>query len=672
MNREPWHILLIDDNAEDRADLRRMLLQGAQRRYRFSEAARGDEGLRMALDPANGRVDCVLLDYHLPDMDAPDVLAALCNGADLPPCPVVVVTAADNEEGPALLRAGAQDYIGKRWTSAEGLTRAVANSIERFGLLAERKRGVEALRQSEERYRGLFNSIDEGFCIIEMLFDEHGTANDYRFLQVNPSFERQCGLVNAQGKTISELVPQLEAGWFKAYGKVALTGEPARIEGLAESMGRWFDIYAFRTGAPALRQVAILFTDTTERVRVAAALLAATAAADQANRAKSDFLSSMSHELRSPLSAILGFAQLIETGTPAPSASQQESVGQILQAGWYLLALINEILDLALIESGKLSVSAQAVSLGELMADCQAMIEPQAQASGVRLSYPRFEQPCFVQADRTRAKQVLVNLLSNAIKYNRSGGQVDVRCQRLPAQRVRVSVRDTGPGLSAEQLAQLFEPFNRLGQEEGPVQGTGIGLVVSKQLVELMGGCIGAESSPGVGSLFWFELNAAAALATEPADDAAAPGRPAPVRPPGEARRRTVLCVEDNAANMKLVERLVGRRPDLGLLRARHAQRGLEIAREARPDVILMDIHLPGMSGVQAMALLAADPATAQIPVVALSAHAMPQDIEAGLAAGFLRYLTKPIRVEEFMHTLDLALEIATTNTARAAAEETP
>ena len=535
MKREPWHILIIDDNAEDRADLRRMLLRGAQRRYRFSEAARGDEGLRMALDPANGRVDCVLLDYHLPDMDAPDVLAALCNGADLPPCPVVVVTAADNEEGPALLRAGAQDYIGKRWTSAEGLTRAVANSIERFGLLAERKRGVEALRQSEERYRGLFNSIDEGFCIIEMLFDEHGTANDYRFLQVNPSFERQCGLVNAQGKTISELVPQLEAGWFKAYGKVALTGEPARIEGLAESMGRWFDIYAFRTGAPALRQVAILFTDTTERVRVAAALLAATAAADQANRAKSDFLSSMSHELRSPLSAILGFAQLIESGTPPPSASQQESVGHILQAGWYLLALINEILDLALIESGKLSVSAQAVSLGELMADCQAMIEPQAQASGVRLSYPRFEQPCFVQADRTRAKQVLVNLLSNAIKYNRSGGQVDVRCQRLPAQRVRVSVRDTGPGLSAEQLAQLFEPFNRLGQEEGPVQGTGIGLVVSKQLVELMGGCIGAESSPGVGSLFWFELNAAAALATEPPDDAAEPHRPARVRLPGGA-----------------------------------------------------------------------------------------------------------------------------------------
>ena len=231
MNREPWHILIIDDNAEDRADLRRMLLQGAQRRYRFSEAACGADGLRMALDTANGRIDCILLDYHLPDMDAPEVLAALRNGADLPPCPVVVVTAKDIEEGPALMRAGAQDYIGKRWTSAEGLARAVANSIERFGLLAERARADEALRNSEEHYRALFNSIDEGFCIIEMMFDEQGKANDYRFLQVNPSFERHCGLVNVLGKTISGLVPQLEARWFEAYGAVALTGVPARIEG---------------------------------------------------------------------------------------------------------------------------------------------------------------------------------------------------------------------------------------------------------------------------------------------------------------------------------------------------------------------------------------------------------------------------------------------------------
>ncbi len=666
MNQEPWHILLIDDNAEDRADLRRMLLQGAQRRYRFSEAAGGAEGLRMALDPSNGRIDCVLLDYHLPDMDAPEVLAALRNGADLPPCPVVVITAADNEEGPALLRAGAQDYIGKRWTSAQGLARAVANSIERFSLLAARQHADAALRDSEEHYRALFNSIDEGFCIIEMKFNERGQANDYRFLQVNPSFERQSGLVSATGRLISELVPQLEAIWFEAYGAVAMTGEPVRIESHAESMGRWFDVYAFRLGAPHLRQVAILFSDSSERKGIEAALHVATAAADKAKRAKSDFLSSMSHELRSPLNAILGFAQLIESGTPAPNAAQKDSVDQILQAGWYLLALINEILDLALIESGKLQLSAQAISLGELMADCQAMLQEQAQGRGVRVNFPRFERPCFVQADRTRAKQVLINLLGNAIKYNRIGGQVDVRCNVLPGQRVCVSVQDTGPGLTAPQLAQLFQPFNRLGQEDSAVQGTGIGLVVSKQLVDLMGGRIGVDSTPGLGSRFWFELDAAAmphAAVAQPPDLAA-------LRALGETSVRTVLCIENNAANMKLVEKLIARRPGLRLLCAQHAQQGIEMARAAAPDVVLMDIHLPGLGGVQAMELLAQDPATAHIPVIALRAHDMPQDIEAGLAAGFFRYLTKPMRVEEFMHTLDLAL--ATTNTARAAAEETP
>ncbi len=668
MNPSPWHVLLIDDSAEDRADLRRMLLQDARRRYRFSEAARGAAGVRIVLDMANDRIDCVLLDYHLPDMDAPEVLAALCKGASLPPCAVVVITGSDREEGPALLRAGAQDYIGKRWTSAESLTRAVANSIERFGLVAARDRADVALRDSEEQYRALFNSIDEGFCIIGMIFDEQGKACDYRFLQVNPSFERQSGLVNAQGRLISELVPQLEASWFEAYGAVAVTGTPVRIESRVDAMQRWFDVYAFRLGAPHLCQVAILFSDSTQRKRGEAALLAATAAAVKANRAKSDFLSGMSHELRSPLNAILGFAQLIESGTPPPTAAQQESVDQVLHAGWYLLALIDEILDLALIESGRLQLSARAVSLAELMADCQAMIEPQAQAAAVRVSFTRLPQPCFVQADRTRAKQVLINLLSNAIKYNRSGGRVDVRCRRVAGQRVRVSVQDTGHGLSAEQLAQLFEPFNRLGQEAGAAQGTGIGLVVSKQLVELMGGRIGVESTPGVGSRFWFELDAA----DLPDVAVAVPSRRATLPDSGHAHLRDVLYVEDNVANMMLVERLITRRPGLRLLRARDALRGLKIAREAQPDVILMDIHLPGMSGTQAMALLAQDPATAQIPVIALSAHAMPQDVQAGLDAGFMHYLTKPIRVDEFMHTLDRALELAKSKAACAAAEETP
>ena len=391
------------------------------------------------------------------------------------------------------------------------------------------------------------------------------------------------------------------------------------------------------------------------------ALQSAKSVAEKANLAKSDFLSSMSHELRSPLNAILGFTQLMESGSPLPTPSQQASIDQILQAGWYLLELINEILDLALIESGKLSLLLEPMSLGEVLSDCQAMIEPQAQKSDIRVVFPAFDSPQFVNADRTRVKQVFVNLLSNAIKYNRTGGRVEVTCSATPAQRVRVGFRDTGEGLSAEKLAQLFQPFNRLGQESGAEEGTGIGLVVSKRLVELMGGEIGALSTVGIGSEFWIELNSA----VEPL--AAAASEPTAVAQPrlaGSAPSRTVLCVEDNRANLTLIEKLLARRPDIRLLTARDGRSGVEIALDSLPDVVLMDVNLPGINGIQALRILAESPTTAHIPVIALSANAMPRDIEKGLAAGFFRYLTKPIKVNELMDTLDEALNFATASAA--------
>ena len=398
------------------------------------------------------------------------------------------------------------------------------------------------------------------------------------------------------------------------------------------------------------------------------ALESARFVAEKANLAKSDFLSSMSHELRSPLNAILGFAQLIESGSPAPTPAQKESIDQILQAGWYLLELINEILDLALIESGRLSLSLEPVSLDDVLGDCQAMIEPQAQKSGIRVSFPRFAAPCFVAADRTRTKQVFINLLSNAIKYNRVGGTVEVLCRPGDPGRLRISVHDSGAGLSPEKLAQLFQPFNRLGQESGAEEGTGIGLVVSKRLVELMNGEIGAQSQVGVGSVFWIELNVIAP--PQPASVAADPVAAAPPRAHHDAPLHTLLCVEDNPANLMLVNKLLERRPDIRLLSARDGHEGIEMARAAQPDVILMDINLPGINGVQAMKTLADDATTAHIPVIALSANAMPRDVEKGLDAGFFRYLTKPIKVGEFMSTLDEAFALAKTHAARAGAEE--
>jgi PAS domain S-box-containing protein len=404
--------------------------------------------------------------------------------------------------------------------------------------------------------------------------------------------------------------------------------------------------------------------DVTERKRLDqalqetnVALQSAKSTAEKANLAKSDFLSSMSHELRSPLNAILGFAQLIESDVPPPTLSQKRSTDQILQAGWYLLELINEILDLALIESGKLSLSLEPISLADIMQECQTMMESQAQKRGISVLFPQLDTAHFVKADRTRVKQVLINLLSNAIKYNRLDGTVVVDCIVLNPERVQIRVEDSGEGLMPDQLAQLFQPFNRLGQEANVGEGTGIGLVVSKRLIELMGGIINVESTVGKGSVFWFEMLLAATPQPTVNIAKAAAVAQAPLH--ADAQLHLLLYVEDNPANLMLVENIIARRSDIRLLSARDGNSGVEIARTARPDVILMDINLPGSSGIRALALLAEDPLTAHIPVIALSANAMPHDIEKGLEAGFFRYLTKPIKVNEFLDTLDLALSFA-------------
>jgi PAS domain S-box-containing protein len=384
-------------------------------------------------------------------------------------------------------------------------------------------------------------------------------------------------------------------------------------------------------------------------------LKAARSVADKANLAKTEFLSSMSHELRSPLNAILGFAQLMESDSPPPTPAQKESIAQILQAGWHLLKLIDEILDLAKVEAKQVPLSWEPVSLSEVMLECQGMIEPQAQQRGIHMTYPGSDLPFYVLADRTRVKQVLINLLSNAIKYNREQGTVEVKCTESTPERIRVSVKDTGAGLNQEHLAQLFQAFNRLGQEAGGEEGTGIGLVVARQLVELMGGVIGAESTVGGGSVFWFELNSVAEPHLFPEEDKGA-ALPRPHVPQGE-RLHTLLYVEDNPANLKLVEQIIARHPDIRLLTALNGNSGIEIARASRPEVILMDINLPDISGYEALKFLRSDPATTHIPIIAISANAMPPDIEKSLKAGFFRYLTKPIKVGELMEALDAALK---------------
>jgi CheY-like chemotaxis protein len=331
------------------------------------------------------------------------------------------------------------------------------------------------------------------------------------------------------------------------------------------------------------------------------------------------------------------------------------NIGRILQAGWHLLNLINEILDLAKIESGKFSLSPEPVSLSEVFVECMGMIEVQAQKRSIQLEFPVFERSCFVNADSTRLKQVMLNLLSNAVKYNRERGSVQVSYATVATGRIRISIKDSGAGLPPDKLDQLFQPFNRLGQESSSEEGTGIGLVVAKQLIEMMGGEIGVESAVGTGSTFWFELMPE----TEPQDigNPDESSSPKPRSAEESPRIGTLLYVEDNPANLSLVEQLVARRPELRLLTAVTGKLGIELARSSHPDIILMDINLPDTNGIDVLRILHEGATTSHIPIIAISANAMPHDIAKGMKAGFFRYLTKPIKIAEFNATLDSTLD---------------
>jgi len=517
--------------------------------------------------------------------------------------------------------------------------------IQIFNVGAERMLGYVAADVVDKLTPAMISDRDELVARAQALSDELG-------VEIRPGFEA--------------MVFKARRGIEDIYDLTYIRKDGSRFPALVS-------VTALRDAVGKVIGYLLIGTDNTVRLQAVAAqalldlrlhetnaeLEKARAAAEKANLAKSEFLSSMSHELRTPLNAVLGFAQLMASDVPPPLPSQQRSIDQILKGGWYLLRLINEILDLAMIESGKVTMSQESMSLTDVLSDCQDMIEPQAHKRGIRLEFVKSDAKFYVHADRTRVKQVMINLLSNAIKYNSAGGDVVIKCSLSGVDRVRISVRDTGIGLTPEQMANLFQPFNRLGQENRAEEGTGIGLVVTKQLVELMGGVIGVESSVGLGTVFWVEFASSEAprLMIDNADEMALERRR--IQLEEGAGQPTLLYVEDNPANLALVEQLIARRGDLRLLTAIDGPLGIELARAYLPDVILMDINLPGMSGYDALEVLRADPATHHIPVLALSANAMPRDIEKGLAAGFFRYLTKPIRVREFMEALDVALEHA-------------
>jgi len=649
-------VLLVEDNPDD---ARIVLLE--LKRSGFDAIVERVDTEAAFLRGLQGNLDVILSDYFLPAFDGMRALELLNkSGLDIP---FIIVSGSIGEDiAVEAMKQGAADYLLKDRLARLGPS--VHHALEKARLRKESLQAQEALRATHMQLRHLLEhspvvlyalkvegqnvvpyfvseNITEllGFTVPEALHSEwlvgrlHPEDRDRAIIGISKAF--------SQGTSRTEYRLRHKDGshrWVEDKRRLICDSSNQPIE----VVGIWADVTERKQ-----------FERTLQETNVKLEL--STAVAEKANLAKSEFLSNMSHELRTPLNAILGFTQLMESASPPPSASQSKSIARILHAGWYLLELINEVLDLAAIESGKVSLSKESVSLSEVLSEIESMTELQAAARGIRMTFPRFDNPIFVIADRTRLKQIVINLVSNAINYNKERGTVVIDCTGSASDRIRLSVTDTGAGLSSEKVAQLFIPFNRLGQEKSGVGGTGIGLVVSKRLAELMGAALGVASTVGVGSVFWCELISTTAprLTNQISEGPVLVQKEASA----DAPRRTLLYVEDNPANMELVKEIVARLPEVELLTAVDGTRGVEVARLIRPSVILMDINLPGISGAEALKILRGDPFTAHIPVIALSANAMPRDIANGLKAGFFRYLTKPIIIKEFVETLNDALE---------------
>ena len=521
--------------------------------------------------------------------------------------------------------------------------------------VTEQERSRAALVASEAEQRALLGNFPGYISRLD--------AHDV-YTYVNQPLARLIGQLPEAitGHSITQVLGAARAENLRPLLARARAGEPVMYEHRVQPAGGGplIDLQVHMVpGADPQSGEAVIYgftLDVTQRRAAEEALVAARDEAERANRAKSQFLSQMSHELRTPLNAILGFGQLLGSDPRASLPEHQQAwLREMLRGGEHLLSLINEILDLGRIEAGEVQLQTVPVALATLVDECLGLVQALAQGRGMKLhGSPPGLQIVHVQADRRRLKQVLLNLLANALKYNRAGGEVAVLWRDEGAW-LWLGVQDNGRGLSEDEQQRLFMPFERLDATHSGVEGTGIGLALSRRLVQAMGGSIGVDSKPGAGSLFWLRLPqvSAAEMAATPAYRSGSSGSANP-----QAALRTVLYIEDNAVNVVLMEAMLARLPGVRLLSAATPTAGLRLAAEHALALVLLDIHLPEMDGFAVLARLRKMPATATVPVVAVSANALPEDIEHARAAGFTAYLTKPLSLETLLSTVQEMLAL--------------